>query len=121
MMVWVTFLGPGTPWERAGTSALPCSWTICPRGQAEDTCCPGAYHRLPGCRGGAGRKLIIGLWGRPPPPWTFHVDPYMAIPIGSVYMMLHLLALVLGSSDQALSTADLELEDALRGKGGARE
>jgi TRAP-type C4-dicarboxylate transport system permease small subunit len=67
-----------------------------------------------------GIKLMIGLWGQTSPAMDFPMwMPYLAIPVGSVYMFMHLLYLVLSRSSQSISTADLELEAALKGKDGA--
>ena len=69
-----------------------------------------------------GIKLMIGLWGQTSPAMDFPMwIPYLAIPVGSVYMFLHLLYLVLSRSSQSISTADLELEAALKGKDGAEQ
>lgn len=65
-----------------------------------------------------GVRFIISLWGQTSPAMDIPMGlPYLAIPVGGVYMFLHLLALVMGRSSMALSIADLELEEALKGKG----
>lgn len=67
-----------------------------------------------------GIKLMVSLWSQTSPAMDFPMwIPYLAIPVGSVYMFLHLFFLVLSRSSQSLSTADLELEAALKGKEGA--
>ena len=62
-----------------------------------------------------GVKLMISLWSQTSPAMNFPMAlPYLAIPVGAVYMFLHLLRLVMTRSSRALSTADIELEAALK-------
>ena len=124
MMVWVTFLGAGYAMGKGRHIGVTMFVDHLPEGARRKITLAAQALIIVFLAAVAvqGVKLIIGLWGQTSPAMDFPMwIPYMAIPIGSVYMMLHLLALVLGSSDQALSTADLELEDALAGKGVGRE
>ncbi len=122
MMVWVTFLGAGYAMGKGRHIGVTMFVDHLPEGARRKVTLAGQLLIIVFMAAVAvqGVKLIIGLWGQTSPAMDFPMwIPYMAIPIGATYMLLHLLALVLGNSDQALSTADLELEDALQGKGGA--
>ncbi|MGI6252745.1 MAG: TRAP transporter small permease, partial [Aminivibrio sp.] len=124
MMVWVTFLGAGYAMGKGRHIGVTMFVDHLPEGARRKVTLTAQLVIMVFMAAVAvqGVKLIIGLWGQTSPAMDFPMwIPYMAIPVGSVYMLLHLLALVLGSSDQALSTADLELEAALGGKGGAEE
>ena len=69
-----------------------------------------------------GINLMISLRTQTSPAMDLPmILPYLAIPVGAVYMFLHLLRLVLTRSSRALSTADIELEAALRAGKGAEQ
>lgn len=69
-----------------------------------------------------GVNLMVSLWTQTSPAMDFPMwIPYLAIPAGSVYMFLHILSMALSRSGQALSTADLELDAALKRKEGSGE
>ncbi len=69
-----------------------------------------------------GVNLMISLRSQTSPAMDFPMTlPYLAIPVGAVYMFLHLLRMVLTRSSRALSTADIELEAALKAGKGAEQ
>jgi len=121
MMVWVTFLGAGYAMGKGRHIGVTMFVEKLPEGLRRKVTFLAEIIIMIFLAAVTvqGIKLMIGLWGQTSPAMDFPMwIPYLAIPIGSVYMFLHLLYLVLTRSSQSISTADLELEAALKGKDG---
>jgi TRAP-type C4-dicarboxylate transport system permease small subunit len=122
MMVWVTFLGAGYAMGKGRHIGVTMFVEKLPEGARRKVTFAAEIIIMVFLAAVTvqGIKLMIGLWGQTSPAMDFPMwMPYLAIPVGSVYMFMHLLYLVLSRSSQSISTADLELEAALKGKDGA--
>ncbi len=121
MMVWVTFLGAGYAMGKGRHIGVTMFVEKLPEGARWKVTFAAEIIIMVFLAAVTvqGIKLMIGLWGQTSPAMDFPMwIPYLAIPVGSVYMFMHLLYLVLSRSSQSISTADLELEAALKGKDG---
>lgn len=122
MMVWVTFLGAGYAMGKGRHIGVTLFMDRLPQGLRRKVTFAAelAVMVFLAAVTVQGVNLMISLWSQTSPAMDFPMwIPYLAIPVGSVYMFLHLLFLVLSRSSRSLSTADLELEAALKGKEGA--
>lgn len=120
MMAWVTFLGAGYAMGKGRHIGVAMFVEKLPEAARRKVvlAAEGVIMVFLAAVAVQGVRFIISLWGQTSPAMDIPMGiPYMAIPVGAVYMFLHLLALVLGRSSRALSIADLELEEALKGKG----
>lgn len=121
MMVWVTFLGAGYAMGKGRHIGVTMFVEKLPEGARRKVTFLAEIIIMVFLAAVTvqGINLMISLWSQTSPAMDFPMwIPYLAIPVGSVYMFLHLLALVLSKSGQAISTADIELEAALKGKEG---
>jgi TRAP-type C4-dicarboxylate transport system permease small subunit len=121
MMVWVTFLGAGYAMGKGRHIGVTLFVEKLPEGARRKVTFLAEIIIMVFLAAVTvqGINLMISLRSQTSPAMDFPMwIPYLAIPVGSVYMFLHLLALVLSKSGQAISTADIELEAALKGKEG---
>lgn len=117
MMVWVTFLGAGYAMGKGRHIGVTLFVDKLPEGVRRRVTFAAEIIIMVFLAAVTvqGVNLMISLRSQTSPAMDFPmILPYMAIPVGSVYMFLHLLRMVLTRSSQALSTADIELEAALK-------
>lgn len=120
MMVWVTFLGSGYAMGKGKHIGVTMFVEKLPESVRKKTNLAAeiivmAFLAVVSVQG---VNLMITLWGQTSPAMGFPMwIPYLAIPLGGTYMFLHLLRLMVSRSSKVLSTADLELEAALKGRG----
>lgn len=119
MMVWVTFLGAGYAMGKGRHIGVTLFVDKLPEGIRSKVTFAAEIIIMVflGAVTMQGINLMISLRSQTSPAMDFPmILPYLAIPVGAVYMFLHLLRMVLTRSSQALSTADIELEAALKGR-----
>ena len=120
MMVWVTFLGAGYAMGKGRHIGVTLFVNKLPEGIRRKVTFAAEMIIMVFLAAVTmqGINLMISLRSQTSPAMDFPmILPYLAIPVGAVYMFLHLLRMVLTRSSQALSTADVELEAALKGRG----
>ena len=120
MMVWVTFLGAGYAMGKGRHIGVTLFVNKLPEGIRRKVTFAAEMITMVFLAAVTmqGINLMISLRSQTSPAMDFPmILPYLAIPVGAVYMFLHLLRMVLTRSSQALSTADIELEAALKGRG----
>ncbi len=119
MMVWVTFLGAGYAMGKGKHIGVTMFVEKLPEGARRKAIFVAevVVTIFLAAVTVQGVKLIISLKVQTSPAMDLPMWlPYLAIPVGTVYMFLHLLRLMLSRSGQALATADIELEAALMRK-----
>lgn len=120
MMVWVTFMGAGLAMKRRRhigitfvVDRLPARMRL-----AVNTLAELIIIVFMGTVTWQGLSLMFQLRSQVSPAMGFPmIIPYLAIPLGSLYMLLVTLELLLDRSTGALSTADTELEAMQERKG----
>jgi TRAP-type C4-dicarboxylate transport system permease small subunit len=123
MMVWVTFLGAGYAMGKGKHIGVTMFVEKLPGGVRRKVIfvAEAVIMLFLAAVTVQGVKLIVSLWVQTSPAMDLPMWlPYLAIPVGAVYMFLHLLRLMLSRSTQVLATADIELDAALKRKGDDR-
>lgn len=123
MMVWVTFLGAGYAMGKGKHIGVTMFVEKLPEKGRRIALFAAeivillflAAMAVQGC------NLILSLRKQTSPAMELPMwIPYLAIPVGTVHMFLHVLRMTLSRSVHTLSTADLELDAALQ-RGGGQE
>lgn len=120
MMVWVTFLGAGYAMGKGKHIGVTMFVEKLPEKGRRISLCVAEIVILLFLAAVAvqGGNLIFSLRKQTSPAMGLPMwIPYLAVPVGAVHMFLHVLRMMLSRSVRALSTADIELDAALRRKG----
>jgi TRAP-type C4-dicarboxylate transport system permease small subunit len=121
MMVWVTFLGAGYAMGRGKHIGVTLFIEKLPEKGRRAAIFAAEILILIFLVAVArqGINLIVSLRRQTSPAMGMPMwIPYLAVPAGAVYMFLHVLRMVLTKSVRVLSTADVELDEALKKKEG---